>query len=72
MAGNPVGQAAWIVERFHDWSDLRSRPFEAVHPLDDLLTNVMIYVMADAFAMAAWYYRGKAEERIGPLPPGAL
>ena len=32
-AGNPVGQAAWIIERFHDWSDRREKPFEKViHP----------------------------------------
>ncbi len=24
-AGNPVGQAAWIAERFHDWSDLSAK-----------------------------------------------
>lgn len=61
-AGNPVGEAAWIVERFHDWSDLRSRPFEAVYSLDQLLTNVMIYVMTGSFTTGAWYYRGLIEE----------
>ena len=29
-AGNPVGQAAWIVERFYDWCDRREKPFEEV------------------------------------------
>jgi microsomal epoxide hydrolase len=61
-AGNPVGEAAWIVERFHDWSDLRSRPFEAVYSMDQLLTNVMIYVMTGSFTTGAWYYRGLIEE----------
>ena len=61
-AGNPVGQAAWIVERFHDWSDLRTKPFAEVYSLDQLLTNVMIYVMTGSFTTGAWYYRGLLEE----------
>jgi pimeloyl-ACP methyl ester carboxylesterase len=61
-AGNPVGQAAWIIERFHDWSDLRAKPFEAVYSKDQLLTNVMIYVMTGSFTTGAWYYRALIEE----------
>ncbi len=57
-AGNPVGQAAWIIERFHDWADLRTRPFTDVFSMDQLLTNVMIYVMTGSFTTGAWYYRG--------------
>jgi microsomal epoxide hydrolase len=61
-AGNPVGQAAWILERFHDWSDLRTKPFIGAYSRDQLLTNVMIYVMTGSFTTGAWYYRGRAEE----------
>jgi microsomal epoxide hydrolase len=60
-AGNPVGQAAWIVERFYDWSDRRDRPFDEVFSLDQLLTNVMIYVMTGSFTTGAWYYRALME-----------
>ena len=56
-AGNPVGQAAWIVERFYDWCDRGAKPFEQVFSLDALLTNVMIYVMTGSFTTGAWYYR---------------
>jgi microsomal epoxide hydrolase len=70
MADNPVGQAAWIVERFHDWSDLRTRAFEAVHPMDRLLTNIMLYVMTGAFTTSVWYYRALFEEGGALLPPG--
>ena len=69
-AGNPVGQAAWIAERFHDWSDLRERPFETVHPLDRLITNIMLYVMTGSFTTGAWYYRGLLEEGGVALPAG--
>ena len=61
-AGNPVGQAAWIVERFYDWCDRREKPFEQVFSLDQLLTNVMIYVMTGSFTTGAWYYRALVEE----------
>ena len=68
-AGNPLGQAAWIVERFHDWADLRARPFEEVFSLDQLLTNVMLYVMTDSFASAAWFYPGVTQDPL-VLPEG--
>ena len=69
-AGNPVGQAAWIVERFYDWSDHRSTPFEAVFTRDQLLTNVMIYVMTGSFTTGAWYYRALLEGGGAPLAEG--
>ena len=71
-ASNPVGQAAWIAERFHDWSDLRTKSFEAVYSKDRLLTNIMLYVMTDSFATGAWYYRGMLEEGGVALQPGTL
>ncbi|EJL34753.1 putative hydrolase or acyltransferase of alpha/beta superfamily [Caulobacter sp. AP07] len=61
-ANNPVGQAAWILERFHDWADLRSKPFDQVFSRDQLLTNIMLYVMTGSFTTGAWYYRGLLEE----------
>jgi pimeloyl-ACP methyl ester carboxylesterase len=57
-ANNPVGQAAWILERFHDWADLTSKPFEEVFSPDKLLTNIMLYAMTGSFTTGAWYYRG--------------
>ena len=70
MAGNPVGQTAWILERFHDWSDLRVKDLEGVYSLDQLLTNIMIYVMSGAFTTSVWYYRGLIEEGGAELSPG--
>jgi len=69
-AGNPVGQAAWIVERFYDWSDRREKPFEAIYTPDQLLTNVMIYVMTGSFTTGAWYYRALMEGGGAPLGDG--
>lgn len=69
-ADNPLGQAAWILERFHDWSDRRTRAFEEVFALDRLLTNIMLYVMNDSFASALWYYAALVPEGMCVLPGG--
>ncbi|HEY0300498.1 MAG TPA: epoxide hydrolase [Rhizomicrobium sp.] len=71
MTDSPVGVAAWIVEKFHGWSDKR-KGFEAVYTKDQLLTNVMIYLVTRSFNTATWMYRGRAEEQfLMPLPKGA-
>ncbi len=69
-AGNPVGQAAWIAERFHDWSDLSVKTLDEAYPKDRLITNIMLYVMTDSFATGAWYYRGLIEEGGLAFAPG--
>lgn len=69
-AGNPVGQAAWIAERFHDWSDLSEKSLDEAYGKDRLLTNIMLYVMTDSFATGAWYYRGLVEEGGLAFQPG--
>ena len=69
-AGNPVGQAAWITERFHDWSDLSKKSLDEAYGKDRLLTNIMLYVMTDSFTTGAWYYRGLVEEGGLAFEPG--
>jgi epoxide hydrolase len=39
---SPVGLAAWIVEKFHGWTDHRGTPEQAV-TREDILTNVSLY-----------------------------
>jgi pimeloyl-ACP methyl ester carboxylesterase len=69
-AGNPVGQAAWILERFHDWSDLSEGELDSVYGKDALITNLMIYLMTDSFTTGVWYYRGLVEEGRLAFKPG--
>jgi microsomal epoxide hydrolase len=60
LADSPVGQLAWIVERFKDWTDSTDAPEDAVDR-DTMLTNVMIYWLnATAGSSARYYYEGAA------------
>jgi pimeloyl-ACP methyl ester carboxylesterase len=70
-AGNPVGQAAWILERFHDWSNLNGRSLDEVFGMQKLLTNILIYVMTDSFSTSTWFYAGSEDEQAKRLPVGS-
>jgi pimeloyl-ACP methyl ester carboxylesterase len=70
MQDNPVGQAAWIIDKFHAWSDLRDRDLRGVYGFDTLLANVMFYVATGSFATATWIYRAAANEVMRTLPKG--
>ncbi|WP_131817195.1 epoxide hydrolase family protein [Nocardia salmonicida] len=60
LADSPVGQMAWIVERFKDWTDSTDAPEDAVDR-DAMLTNVMIYWLnGTAGSSARYYYEGAA------------
>lgn len=70
MADNPVAQAAWLIQRFYQWSDKRTRSFDQIFSMDQLLTNVMIYIMNDAFQTSTWFYTGSHEEHVKQMPMG--
>ena len=55
VADSPTGAAAWIVEKYHQWSDWRE-DFEEVFTKDDLLTNVMLYWINNTFGTAIRIY----------------
>lgn len=69
MSDSPVGAAAWIIEKFHAWSDCKG-DIETRFTKDQLLTNVMIYLTTRSFQTATWLYRGLMEEGTGALPEG--
>jgi pimeloyl-ACP methyl ester carboxylesterase len=68
MTDNPIAQAAWILERFHDWTDLRDTTLEQVWGLDRLATSVLLYILTDTFTTSTWMYLGAALEHAGELP----
>lgn len=62
MADSPVGVAAWIIEKFHGWSELKDSDLGSVYTKDVLLTNIMIYLVTGSFHSATWIYFGRREE----------
>ena len=70
LMDSPMGTAAWILEKFHGWSDLRERGLLDVYTRDQLLTNVMIYLVNDAIATSVWYYNALFQEGGASLPDG--
>lgn len=71
MMDSPMGQAAWILEKFHGWSDLGADgDLLTTYTKDQLITNLMIYLTNDAFATSVWYYNGLFAEGGNNLPDG--
>jgi len=57
LADNPLGAAAWLVEKLKLWSDSKDRS-EPVFTMDQVLTDVMIYLVTDSITSSIWWYRG--------------
>lgn len=55
LADSPSGQAAWIIEKFYQWTDCQGHP-ENIFSRDDLLDNVMIYWLTGSAASSARIY----------------
>ena len=70
LADSPVGLAAWIVEKFHGWSDCGGDPHNRFS-MDLLLDNIMVYWLTGTAGTATWLYRGAAEQKPRALPEGA-
>ena len=68
MMDSPVGVAAWIVEKFNTWSDTDGDDIESAYTKDQLLTNIMVYLVTGTFNTATWIYYGRSEEGGRNLP----
>jgi len=62
MIDSPVGTAAWILEKFFSWSDIKKNKIDKTYSKDTLLTNIMIYLITNTFNTASWIYFGRREE----------
>jgi len=65
LSDSPLGTAAWIVEKFKVWSD-SDTGIERAFTKDQLLTNVMFYLVTGTPGSAVWIYRGNADEPAAP------
>ena len=64
LTDSPVGQLAWIVEKFQEWTDSERYPEEAVDR-NRLLTNVMLYWLTGTAGSAARIYYENARSQAG-------
>jgi epoxide hydrolase len=55
LADSPAGQAAWIYEKFHAWTDNNGDP-ESALTRDEMLDNITLYWLTDTAASSARMY----------------
>ena len=55
LCDSPSGLAAWILEKFWEWTDCNGHPEHVLHR-DELLDNVMLYWTTNAAASSARLY----------------
>lgn len=55
LADSPVGQSAWILEKFYEWTDCDGHP-ENVLGRDELIDNIMFYWLTNSGASSARIY----------------
>jgi pimeloyl-ACP methyl ester carboxylesterase len=67
LTDSPVGQLAWIVEKFKEWTDSATAPEDAVDR-DQMLTNVMIYWLTATAGSSAQLYYESAHSQPKPAP----
>ncbi|KUJ42455.1 epoxide hydrolase family protein [Streptomyces sp. NPDC093228] len=73
LTDSPVGQLAWIVEKFREWTDSDELPEDAVDR-DRLLTDVMLYWLTGTAGSSAriYYERAHASGRAAaPAEPSS-
>lgn len=67
LADSPVGQMAWIMEKFQGWSDGATTPDDSFDR-DRLLDNVMLYWLNNAGASSArLYWESFASPNVDPV-----
>ena len=74
---NPVGQAAWIADKWHYWSDRRGKggketALDAVVSQERLLDEIMVYVATDSFRTSLWPYIAIGQDNIATLNEGEV
>ncbi len=67
LADSPAGQAAWIYEKFHDWTDNEGNP-ESIFSMDEMLDNIMLYWITNTGASSARRYWENDRDASHDLP----
>jgi len=65
LTDNPLGAAAWIIEKLKGWSD-SGDDLDQTLTKDQVLTNVMLYLVSNTVGSAVWIYRGNTDDPAAP------
>ncbi len=68
LTDSPAGLAAWMVEKFHRWTD-HDGDLESAVSRDDLLANITLYWATAAIGSSFWPYYARLHGP-WPIPPG--
>jgi pimeloyl-ACP methyl ester carboxylesterase len=68
LTDSPVGQLAWIMDKFREWTHPRDTPPDKIISRDRLLTNVMIYWLTGTAGSAAYVGYAQAPGWGAPQP----
>ncbi len=66
LQDNPLGAAAWMLERLNSWSD---GGVAQAFRIDDLITNLLLYIATGRIESSLWFYRSFLLECEGRTHP---
>ncbi|MES0863720.1 epoxide hydrolase family protein [Ruegeria sp. SCPT10] len=69
---NPVGQAAWIWDKWFYWTDKSYASIDEVYEPTRLIDEVMYYIVTDSFRTSLWPYLMLAHENVTVLAEGEM
>jgi len=69
LTDSPAGLAAWLVEKFHTWTDCRG-DLDGYLGRDTMLTDIMLYWITGAIGSSFWPYYARMHGP-WPIPDGA-
>jgi len=64
---HPTGWAAWVIEKFRRWADTGG-DIESRFSKDQLITNLMTYLVNDAIQSSMWIYYAASRDNTSPGP----
>ena len=71
LEDSPIGWASWVIEKFNTWSHTDGNDIESAYSKDQMLTNIMLYLVTNTVGTSLWPYRGVFEDGFGePIAPG--
>src|SRR5262249_8039999 len=66
LSDSPAGQAAWIYEKFHAWTDCSGEPENALSR-DEMLDNITLYWLTGTATSSARLYWESVSDGLAPV-----